>query len=235
MVLDEPIKNEIPCECGAKNCNLGLIIGKYPEDKIKFQIIDNEDIKTIVIDKKKLLNALKFREQYDENYKQIMSLIPKDRTILDLGCGNGGPFIGEKFPFLMGVDIWKKKFEMPEYDVIYFYDIKKILEIVYPKFFDIVTCIDVIEHLEKEEGLKLIEDAEKMAWDKVIFFTPKKWDETKNKDSFENPKWWSFGNEYCLHKSHWTEKDFTDRGYEIIPNKDYILAKKELNDGKIKV
>ena len=226
MKTENPFKKQIPCECGKEGCDMGLIVGKYPKNKIKIQIIDKEDIKTVVISEKKLLNALRFREQGDSNYIQIMSLIPKDRTILDLGCGSGHPFIGTEFPVLIGVDVWKKKFEMPEYDQVWFHDIKKITELYPQKFFDVVTCIDVIEHLEKQEGFKLLEDVEKIAWDKIIIFTPKKW--TENKEAVENENYWSYGNKYNYHQSHWTEKDFIDRGYEIIPNEDYILAKKEL-------
>ena len=226
MKTEKPFKKAIPCECGKEGCDMGLIVGKYPENKIKIQIIDKENIKTIVISEKKLLNALRFREQTDSNYIQIISLIPKGSTVLDLGCGNGRPFIETEFPVLIGVDIWKKKFEMPEYDQIWFHDIREILELYPQKFFDVVTIIDVIEHLEKEQGIKLMEDAEKIAWDKVIIFTPKKW--TENKDAVENESYWSYGNKYNYHKSHWAEKDFTDRGYEIISNEDYILAKKEL-------
>ena len=226
MKTEKPFKNQIPCECGFEGCNMGLIIGKYPENKIKIQIIDKEDIKTVVVSKKILLSALRFRVQGDSNYIQIMSLIPKNSTILDLGCGAGHPFIGTNFPVLVGVDLWKKKFEMPEYDQIWFHDIKEISKLYPQKFFEVITVIDVIEHLEKKDGIKLMEDAEKIAWDKVIIFTPKKWSE--NKQAVEDKRFWSYGNKYNYHKSHWVEKDFTDRGYEIIPNKDYILAKKEL-------
>jgi len=228
MKTDNPFKKSIPCECGKEGCDMGLIVGKHPENKIKIQIIDKEDIKTVVVSEKKLLNALRFREQHDSNYIQIMSLIPKDKTILDLGCGNGRPFIGTCFPTLIGVDIFKKKFEMPEYNEVWFHDIRKILELYSQKFFDVITIIDVIEHLEKQDGFKLMEDAEKIARDKIIIFTPKKW--TENKEAVENKAYWSYGNKYNYHKSHWTEKDFTDRGYEIIPNRKYVLAKKELKD-----
>ena len=233
MKTEKPFKNEIPCECGDKKHKAGLIVGKWGsleegiiESKVKIQIFEGDEIKSVVVSKKKLIKALEFREQGDSNYIQIMSLIPKVSTVLDLGCGAGHPFIGTEFPILIGVDVWKRKFYMPEYDQVWFHDIRKILELYPQKFFDVLTCIDVIEHLEKEEGFKLMEDAEKIAWNKVIIFTPKKWSE--NKESVENKSYWSYGNKYNYHKSHWTEKDFTDRGYKIIPNEDYILAKKEL-------
>jgi hypothetical protein len=56
---DDPIKKEIPCECGKPNCNMGLIIEKYPGDKIKIQIFEGDEIKTVVVNKEKLLEKLK--------------------------------------------------------------------------------------------------------------------------------------------------------------------------------
>jgi hypothetical protein len=40
------------------------------------------------------------------------------------------------------------------------------------KFFDLVTCFDVIEHLKKDDGYKLIECLEKLSNDMLLFFTP---------------------------------------------------------------
>jgi len=227
MVKESQIK-KIPCVCENKNCKVELKIIDMEDGNVKIQIFNSKDIDSVVVNKLKLKKSLEIinRIQCDTNYIQIINLIPKNMTILDLGCGNGRPFIGTDFPFITGVDIWKKKFYMPEYDEICFNDIREIDNLFPEKFFDVVTAIDVIEHLEKEEGLKLIEDAEKLALKKVIFFTPRKWDE--NKDSFKNKKWWSYENKYCLHKSIWTEEDFTSRGYEIMPlsHPNYILAQK---------
>ena len=56
---DDPISEQIPCECGALNCDKGLILTEYPEKKIKIRIFDKKEIKTVVIDKKKLMKRLK--------------------------------------------------------------------------------------------------------------------------------------------------------------------------------
>lgn len=58
MKTEKPFKKAIPCACGKEGCDMGLIVGKYPENKIKIQIIDKEDIKTVVISKKKLMEKL---------------------------------------------------------------------------------------------------------------------------------------------------------------------------------
>ncbi len=227
MKSDNPIAKELKCLCEADNCKVGMRLVNLPEGKVKIQIFNSKDIDSIIVSKLRLIKLLQIGERKitDPNYIRIRRLIPEGPiTVLDLGCGNGNPFIGADIPLLVGVDIWKNKFNMPEYDEIYFHDIRKINQLFPEKSFDVVTAIDTIEHLEKEEGYKLIRDAEKIAKKKVIFFTPKKWD--KNKEAVVNKKYWSYGNPNNYHKSHWKEEDFTSRGYEIIPNTHFILAQK---------
>ncbi len=168
----------------------------------------------------------KLRIQHHPGYKYLMTLIPKDSTVLDLACGCGNPFAEIKFPLLIGVDIWKKPFNMPEYDTVLRHDIRKINDLCYKKSFDVVTAFDAIEHLEREEGFNLIKNAEKIARKKVIFLTPKKWDD--NKKAVEDKYYWSYGNPANYHKSIWKEKDFTDLGYKTKPYKGYILVEKEI-------
>lgn len=62
---DDPTTKELPCECGNENHKAGLIVGKWGSltgsepDKVKIQIFEGEEIKSVVIDKKKLLEKLK--------------------------------------------------------------------------------------------------------------------------------------------------------------------------------
>lgn len=56
---EDPINQGIPCECGKKDCKMGLIISKFPEDKIKIQVFDNEMIMTVAVSKDKLIEKLK--------------------------------------------------------------------------------------------------------------------------------------------------------------------------------
>jgi len=56
---NDPIAEELPCECGGDACHMGLIIGKYPGNKIKIKIFDKNDIKTVVVNKEKLIKKIK--------------------------------------------------------------------------------------------------------------------------------------------------------------------------------
>jgi len=61
----DPINEEIPCECGSKDHKAGLIVKKWGdlsgpiEDKVKIQIFEGDEIKSVVIDKDKLMKKLK--------------------------------------------------------------------------------------------------------------------------------------------------------------------------------
>ena len=62
---EDAFTNQIPCECGNENHKAGLIVGKFGSltgsepDKVKIQIFEGDEIKSVVIDKKKLLERLK--------------------------------------------------------------------------------------------------------------------------------------------------------------------------------
>ena len=61
---EDSISRTIPCECGSKDHKAGLIIGKWGdldgiiEDKIKIQIFDGDEIRSVVINRKKLVKRL---------------------------------------------------------------------------------------------------------------------------------------------------------------------------------
>ncbi len=63
---EDKLNEPIPCECGNENHKAGLIISKWGsleegivEDKVKIQIFEDEEIKSVIIYKKKLLEKLK--------------------------------------------------------------------------------------------------------------------------------------------------------------------------------
>ncbi len=62
---EDKLTNEIPCECGNEDHKAGLIIGKFGSltvsepDKVKIQIFEGDEIKSVIVDKNKLLERLK--------------------------------------------------------------------------------------------------------------------------------------------------------------------------------
>lgn len=152
---------------------------------------------------------------------KIQELLDYNDTVLDLGCGLKILTCHLCCRKLTGIDV-EKSYLTPQ-DICG--DIRNLKNLVLVKSHDWVIAIDVIEHLNKEEGKKLISDMIGACRKGMIFFTPTVWNE--NVEAIENEKFWSHGNEFNLHKSLWTERDFIVRGFKIIDHpykKDYILA-----------
>ena len=75
------------------------------------------------------------------------------------------------------------------------------------KSFDTVLCIEVIEHLEKEEGEKLIQTMEKIARRQVIISTPVGIWRQKGIDKQPNP--------YQKHRAVWFPAEFRNLGFKV--------------------
>ena len=61
----DPIAGQLKCECGNKNHKAGLIVKKWGsleegiiKDKVKIQIFEGDEIKTVVVSKAKLMERL---------------------------------------------------------------------------------------------------------------------------------------------------------------------------------
>lgn len=133
-------------------------------------------------------------------------------TLLDVGCGDGS-HLKNLAPYLKrstGVDIFepaiRKARERNIYTDTILLDIREISKLFKENSFDCVVAFDIIEHLEKSEGLALIEGMEKIATKKVIIFTP---------NGFL-PQCSLYGNIYQIHRSGWTVSDMKSRGYKVI-------------------
>ncbi len=70
--------------------------------------------------------------------------------------------------------------------------------------FDLVTALDVLEHLEKSEGEKMLDHFEEVANRLIIIFTPQGFLPQGNEQGFEGLN---------VHKSGWELEDFVKRGY----------------------
>ena len=155
------------------------------------------------------------------------SLINDDFTILDVGCGLKIMTKLLVCKQLVGVDIWADY--LTDDDIAG--DIRQLDKLVAPKSFDIVFASDIIEHLTKKEGYKLLFDMEQIAKKKIIIITPTMW--SPNTEAVNDPKLWSFNNPYNYHKSTWDIEDFFKLNYVQIPvnlNNELIFVIKEICD-----
>lgn len=132
-------------------------------------------------------------------------------TLLDLGCGPKSPIrliLYRQDKFTVGIDSFVPYLEASQakkiHNQYYQMDIRKMD--ILPKTFDVVMCFDVLEHLTKEEGEKLIADMELIAIKRVIIFTPNGF---QKQDMFDN-------NINQVHQSGWTAQEMRKRGYKVI-------------------
>jgi len=157
---------------------------------------------------------------------EILNLIPIDVvSLIDLGCGRG--VIGALVRIyrapkrIVGIDVFKEYLdfcrEMSFYDELYEYDLRKAPLPFEDKEFDVATCIEVIEHLPKKAGERLLEELERIA-NKVIVTTPNVF---FPQDAYDR-------NPFQRHISKWSTHDFTKRGYKVKGIGEFVLFGKHI-------
>lgn len=143
------------------------------------------------------------------NYNAVSTLIKEAKnakSVLDLGCGvNPAVSSLSEDIFKAGVDMVDENEitnnKLNKYYQINILDIEKEIK---KKSFDIVCAFGVIEHLTKENGLKLMKIAEDIAIKKVIIHTPNGFLPQHDED-----------NPYQNHQSGWETEEFENKGYKI--------------------
>lgn len=132
-------------------------------------------------------------------------------SILDVGCGTGQP-IKEisrlKNFFTVGVDLFIPYLKMCKQEKTHDQYVRADVRFLpfRKKSFDIILALHIIEHLSRNNGLKLIKDMERIARKQVIISTPNGPCTTCEFD--QNPLY--------IHKSYWLPEDFEHLGYKVI-------------------
>jgi len=135
-----------------------------------------------------LLTVIKKAKLFLRTYKFISSLVNKSivslldeklkdiNTILDVGCGQCSPLrqLTNKPIYKVGVDIYEPYIEKSK--LLYIHDYHVLGDArnlpFKTKSFECTMAIEVIEHLTKFEGLKMIKEMERIAKKRVILTTP---------------------------------------------------------------
>jgi SAM-dependent methyltransferase len=130
------------------------------------------------------------------------------KTVLDIGCGKSSP-IGSfsKSFYSVGIDIFKpailRSKKAGTHDD---YVLAEINHLCFrPESFEAVLALDVLEHLKKADGYRLIENMEKIARYAIVVFTPNGFVHQLEYD--RNP--------YQIHLSGWTLIELRRIGFQV--------------------
>ena len=142
----------------------------------------------------------------------VQNLVLPEETVLDCGCGIMQAMDDLKCKSILGCDIWPT----------YLSRISKLhptvritmseLDRFVDNSYDVVLCLDVLEHLDQELALKVLEEMKRICRKKAIVFTPRKFD--SNMESVTNA--WDLGEcPYQEHKCVIGEPTLNGFGYKI--------------------
>lgn len=152
-------------------------------------------------------------------FRSLRELLMGSFSVLDVGCGVGFALREYPCPVKIGVDVHRPYLELAQKRtrmIPLLLDATSLDKVFLPNSVDVVTMIDVIEHFEKEEGLKVLKDAEKIAQKRVIIFTPRGFFKQVEEDHF------GLGGEvYQKHRSGWEVEDFSSLGYKVKVFQDF--------------
>lgn len=146
-------------------------------------------------------------------------------SILDIGCGHDSIVQRYGLPYSVGMDIYLPYLEQSKAKRIHnnyiLADVTKLE--LQPKSFDAVLASEVLEHLDKEDGLRLLASMESWARHKVVIKMPNGY---VAQDEFD-------GNPYQEHKSAWSLQELGTLGYTVTGMSGWKLLRG--TQGKVKI
>lgn len=131
------------------------------------------------------------------------------QRVLDVGCGSSSLLRSLGVPHPVGIEGYAPSVEtarrLNTHDQIIHGDVRELDRHFQPKAFDACVSMDVIEHLHKPDGVKLMQDMESIAVKKVVLFTP----------SGFLPQRHAADDDLQEHLSGWAPSEMAGHGYRV--------------------
>lgn len=128
--------------------------------------------------------------------KKVSKYIEKNDLVLDLGCGimqaTTGIYDKGKFPkckTILGVELIPRYLDRVKYHYPTINTEVQNTHIFLPNSYDVVICLDVLEHLKISDAENLLDEMKRIARKYVIIYTPKEFE--KNDENTGNA--WDMG------------------------------------------
>ena len=134
-------------------------------------------------------------------------------SLLDLGCCEGNHTKHFPIPEKMFVDIEHMSNTLEPFLKA---DIRYAGKLFRPNSYDLVTALDVIEHLHKEDGCKLPQDMEQIASKRILIFSPQ--GEYMVGECQEGQL------QHHAHWSGWTEEELSYLGFTCLLCPDFHFS-----------
>jgi cyclopropane fatty-acyl-phospholipid synthase-like methyltransferase len=130
-------------------------------------------------------------------------------SVLDIGCGAGSPVRHLNFDYSVGVEAFAPALAAAQRDHTHTEFSSATATELDAHFslnqFDCCVALDLIEHLTKHQGMKLIADMERIARKKILLFTP---------NGFLHQA--SHEGDLQEHRSGWTAEEMRSLGFRVI-------------------
>jgi cyclopropane fatty-acyl-phospholipid synthase-like methyltransferase len=154
-------------------------------------------------------------------------------SIIELGCGHGSVIngINRSGKRVVGVDIFEPYLQIarrryPRVEFVHL-DVRQVRSRWEPKSFDAVVLFDIIEHLERTDSERLLQDAEELANKCIVIFVPVGLHpQDREPDKLYAERRGGERNDYWqTHRSTWEPNELEALGYEVWHYPRYHLRK----------
>lgn len=160
------------------------------------------------------LKVIRYECSLGDFFEKMKKFFLRTSVVLDIGCGiHPQTFFIPRVhiciePFGQYRKIIKPYFPNPCEFIFLKEDALSSIRALDDNSVDTVFMVDLIEHLEKKDGLILLKEADRVARKQIIVFTPLGFYPMHFKEEGQKDAWGLNGNDLQEHKSGWLPEDF---------------------------
>ena len=148
--------------------------------------------------------------------------VNKDDSVVDFGCGIQNHTLDLQCKSYLGVDAYTPYLEKVRFRPTLKMDIAYCDPFFIDKSYDVVLCLDVIEHLEMNQAVIVLNTFKRIASKKVVIFTTDGF--VKQEDGHG---WGSNNPEWQKHRCGFSQNDLTNLGFKVTKELGGLFAVKE--------